>query len=71
MKIEFFEMIDSELDQFDEDSKRERNLKTIVDFNSSSYDYENKDFEVKKPKLKKKEKSSIYIKKSKGNRSLF
>ena len=56
MKIEFFEMIDSELDQFDEDSKRERNLKTIVDFNSSSYDYENKDFEVKKTKIKEERK---------------
>ena len=71
MKIDFLEMIDSELEEFNEDSRRERNLKTIVDFNSSEYDYQNKDFEIQKPKLKKKEKSSIYIKKSRDNRSLF
>ena len=63
-------MIDDTLDEFENDSKRERNLKAFVNFDRSSYNYIEKGFDLGKPKFKKKLTTSVYIKNNNKN-SLF
>ena len=64
------DMIDAELEDFDNDRKKERNLKAMLNFEVPNMSYSEKSFEIK-PKFKTKMKTSVYIKAKKNNSSLF
>ena len=69
--IDFELMIDETLDEFENDSKRERNLKTFVNFDRSVYGYNEKSMDMGQPKFKKKLNTSVYIKNNNNKNSLF
>lgn len=64
-------MIDDEFDNFEQDRKEEKNLRMLLSFKNSDLNYNEQNFKIPdKPKLKKKLKSSVYIK-NKNNNQLF
>jgi len=71
IKIDFLKMIDQEFEDFENEKNKRKNIKMMLDFNSSKYSHAGKEFKMTSPKLKAKLKSSVFIKdKNKGN-SLF
>ena len=64
-------MIDKEFEDFEKESKKEKNLKLLIDFETTKVDHIGKSINFGIPKYKKKLKSSIYIKNKKNNNSLF
>jgi hypothetical protein len=65
-------MIDKELEDFNEDRKKSKGLKTIIDFDTNVSEYEGSTFAIKvEPKFKKKMKASVYIKDDKSKGKLF
>jgi len=71
MKIEQLNaMLDQDFDDFEKESKRYKSLKAFVDFESSSFEYTEKEMKMTKPKLKKKLRASVYVKNN-NNNSLF
>jgi len=70
--IEFLAMIDKELEDFNEDRKKSKGLKTILDFDSNLSEYDGSQFTMKvEPKFKKKMKTSIFIKDDRSKGKLF
>lgn len=67
---EVLAMIDQGLEDFENDKRNEKNLRMLLNFKSSSLEYNEKQFKVTSPKLKKKLSTSRYIK-STGNNQLF
>jgi hypothetical protein len=67
---DYVQMVNDELDQFEEDGKRHRNLKMILGFDSADITHKEKNIIIT-PKYKKKFKSNIYVKKNTNNNSLF
>lgn len=64
--------VDDNLDDFYKDKERFRNLKLLVDFTPIDIEAKDSSFNPGKPKFKKKQRTSIYIKpKSGDNKSLF
>jgi hypothetical protein len=67
-------MIDKELDDFYRDLNRFKGHKLLVNFKQSEIDLDQdniNDFKISKPKYKKKQKASTYIKPSRDKNSLF
>jgi hypothetical protein len=71
IKKDFLKMIDEEFEDFEKEGKRERNLKLLIEFGTTSVVHNQKNIEFGKPKFKSKFKSSVYIKDKKNNNSLF
>lgn len=67
---EILAMIDQGLEDFENDKRNEKNLRMLLNFKSSSLEYNEKEFKVTPPKLKKKLNISTYIKHT-GNNQLF
>lgn len=67
---DYVQMVNDELDQFEEDGKRHKNLKMIIGFNATDLSHNEKEINIT-PKYKKKFKSQVYIKKNTNNNSLF
>jgi len=67
---DYIQMVNDELNQFEEDGKRHKNLKMIIDFNATDLSHNEKEIKIT-PKYKKKFKSQVYIKKNTNNNSLF
>lgn len=67
---DYMQMVNDELNQFEEDGKRHKNLKMIIDFNATDLSHSEKEIKIT-PKYKKKFKSQVYIKKNTNNNSLF
>ena len=65
--IDFELMIDESFEDFEEQSKKPRNLKEFVSFDLSNLEYNEKDFKITQPKFKKKLSTSTYIKKNNKN----
>ncbi len=71
-KNSFIEMIDNEFEDFEKQRDQFKGLKTLVDFDTSKYEYEGTKISTEiKPKFKQKVKTSIYIKPDKNSNSLF
>jgi len=68
--IDFVNMVNDELERFEEDGKRHKNLKMMLGFDSSEINHTEKEIKIT-PKYKKKFKSNVYIKKNNNNNSLF
>ena len=68
--IDYIDMVNDELDKFEEDGKRHKNLKMILGFDSSDIKHNEKEIKIT-PKYKKKFKSQVYIKRNTNNNSLF
>lgn len=65
--IDFELMIDESFEDFEEQSKKPRNLKEFVSFDLSNLEYNEKDFKITQPKFKKKLSTSTYIKNNNKN----
>ncbi|MDA9262921.1 hypothetical protein OAC86_00375 [bacterium] len=64
--------VDDNLDDFYKDKERFRNLKLLIDFKPIEIEAKDRLFNPGKPKFKKKQRTSVYIKpKSSDNTSLF
>ena len=64
--------VDDNLDDFYRDKERFRNLKLLIDFKPIEIEAKDRSFNPGKPKFKKKQRTSVYIKpKSSDNTSLF
>ena len=70
-KIDFLKMIEEEFEDFETENNRERNLKLLVDFGTTSIMHNEKSINFTPPKYKSKFKSSVYIKNTKNSNSLF
>lgn len=64
-------MIEEEFEDFEQERKRTRNLKLLVDFGTTNITHNEKSITFTSPKYKSKLKTSVYIKKNKNNNSLF
>jgi len=67
--IDYINMVNDELDKFEEDGKRHKNLKMILGFDSTDVNHKEKEIKIT-PKFKKKFKSEVYVKRN-SNNSLF
>lgn len=70
MKLKNIEMIDLEFEQFENDRRNEKNLKTFISFSKHIPKLEETNLPIK-PIYKKKLRASKYIKPDKDNNSLF
>lgn len=70
MIFDYTQMVNDELDQFEEDGKRHKNLKMMIGFDSSGLSHKEKEFNVT-PKFKKKFKSTEYVKRNPNKKPLF
>lgn len=71
IKKDFLQMIEEEFEEFEAEKNKRKNIRMIIDFNSSSVIHSGKEFTMTKPKLKAKFNSSVYIKKNNKGNSLF
>lgn len=71
IKIDFLEMIDQEFEDFETEKNKRKNIKMMLDFNSSKYSHSTKEFKMTKPRLKARLKSSVFIKENNKGNSLF
>ena len=67
--IDYINMVNDELDKFEDDGKRHKNLKMILGFDSTDVNHKEKEIKIT-PKFKKKFKSEVYVKRN-SNNSLF
>jgi hypothetical protein len=67
--IDYINMVNDELDKFEEDGKRHKNLKMILGFDSTNINHKEKEIKIT-PKFKNKFKSEVYVKRN-SNNSLF
>ena len=63
--------MDKELENFDRDRNRFKNLKKMMDFKLEAEQFDGKSIKMDKPKYKKKLKRSKYIRQSNNDKSLF
>ena len=70
MKQKILEMIDLDFEQFDDDHKKQKNLKAFLYFSANIPKLEETCIPIV-PKYKKKLKASKFIKSNKDNNSLF
>lgn len=71
IKKDFLQMIEEQFEDFENEKNKRKNLKMIIDFQSTRISHEGKEFTMTKPKLKSKFKSSVYIKDNNKGNSLF
>ena len=65
-------IVEDNLEDFYRDKDRFRNLKLLIDFEPMEIEAKSETFDPGKPKFKKKQKTSVYIKpNNKGDKSLF
>jgi hypothetical protein len=64
-------MVEDNLDDFYKDRDRFKHLKLLIDFAPIQHEAKKGSFNPGKPKFKKKQKTSIYIKPNNNNSSLF
>lgn len=70
--IELIEMIDEEFDDFEKERNRRKNIKLLIDFESTDITHNEKRMVMSNPpKLKQTFKSSVFIKNDKNKNSLF
>ena len=67
-KSTILEMIDESLDDFENDERNEKNIRMLLNFKSTSIEYNEKSFKIEQPKFKKKLKTSTYTKNSNNNK---
>ena len=67
--IDYINMVNDELEKFEEDGKRHKNLKMILGFDATDINHKEKEIKIT-PKFKKKFKSEVYVKRN-SNNSLF
>ena len=70
MKLNNLEMIDLEFEQFDDEYKKQKNLKSFLSFSTHIPKLEETNIPII-PKYKKKLKATKYIKPNRDNNSLF
>lgn len=68
---EITRMVEEDLDGFYKDRDRFKGMKAFVDFDASDYQIELPDTETIKPKFKKKQKASKFVKPKGDRKSLF
>ena len=66
---DIIEMIDQEFEDFEQDRNRRKNIKDILSFKNSSFEYNEKNITMNEPKYKKKLNTSIYIKTMNTNKN--
>lgn len=66
---EIIEMIDQEFEDFEQDRNRRKNIKDILSFKNSAFEYSEKNIIMNEPKYKKKLNTSIYIKTMNTNKN--
>lgn len=71
IKIDFLEMVAQEFEDFENEKNKRKNIKMMLDFNSSAYSHTEKEFKMTKPRLKSRLKSSVFIKENNKGNSLF
>lgn len=64
-------MVAQEFEEFENEKNKRKNIKMMLDFNSSTYSHTEKEFKMTKPRLKAKLKSSVFIKDNNKGNSLF
>lgn len=64
-------MIDKDLEDFYKDRDRFKGHKLLVDFKPIDITFSENEMEMGKPKYKKKQRASVYVKPSTGKDSLF
>ena len=64
-------MVDEELDDFYRDRDRFKGHKLLIDFKQIDLDFEASEIKMSKPKYKKKQRASKYIKPNNTKGSLF
>lgn len=64
-------MIEQEFDDFETEKNKKKNIKMMLDFNSSKYSHNTKEFKMTGPKLKSRLKSSVFTKDNNKGNSLF
>ena len=72
--IDIYNMIDQEFEDFEQDRKREKNIKLLLSFEkNTTLHYDEKSIVMSEPKLKKKMNTTVYIKhtKNKNTNELF
>ena len=62
-------MIDQEFEDFEQDHNRRKNIKDILSFKNSAFEYSEKNLIMNEPKYKKKLNTSIYIKTMNTNKN--
>jgi hypothetical protein len=70
VRIKSFE-VEDQLDDFYRDGARFKNMKLLIDFNQIKVKVETPSFDPGKPKFKKKQTISTYIKPKGNDKSLF
>ena len=65
------DMIDNEIEEFEEDGKRVRNLKMLMTFKLLDFKYDDIKMKSTRPKKKKKLKAIIRTRNTNNNKSLF
>jgi hypothetical protein len=70
VRIKSFE-VEDQLDDFYRDGARFKNMKLLIDFNQINVKVETPSFDPGKPKFKKKQTISTYIKPKGNDKSLF
>lgn len=71
IKIDFLEMVAQEFEDFENEKNKRKNIKMMLDFNSSKYSHIEKEFKMTKPRLKARLKSSVFVKENNKGNSLF
>ena len=63
--------MDKELEKFDRDRNRFKNLKKMMDFELEAEEFDGKSIEITEPKYKKKLKRSSYVRPQNRDKGLF
>jgi len=71
IKKDFLQMIEQEFDDFEAEKNKKKNIKMMLDFNSSKYSHNTKEFKMTGLKLKPRLKSSVFTKDNNKGNSLF
>jgi hypothetical protein len=71
IKKDFLQMVAQEFEDFENEKNKRKNIKMMLDFSSSTYSHNTKEFKMTKPRLKAKLKSSVFIKDNNKGNSLF
>jgi len=70
--IDLYEMVNQELEDFENEGSNRKNIRMIIDYSSSTYNLPEKEFKMTTPVLRVKLKSNVHIKnKSNKDNSLF
>ena len=71
IKKDFLQMVAQEFEDFENEKNKRKNIKMMLDFSTSAYSHNTKEFKMTKPRLKARLKSSVFIKDNNKGNSLF